>query len=310
MKMLQMKTNTALTFGEGCRLYLNDCKIRNLREDSIRHYRQTFQAFFKYFPESTPLSEIDEESYKGYVLYLRDNVPNDNTKNSYLRSLITLFHFWMREGYIPNFKMQIIKTDKTNVETYTDEELQALLKKPNIKQCSFSEYQCWVITNFLFSTGVRQRSLNHIQIKDVDLDNNLIYVNVTKNRKPLIMPITQTLGSILREFLKYRQHTSNEDTLFCNVYGKPLCKETGYGMLYAYNKRRGVETTGLHRYRHTFAKQWILQGGNVVTLSKLLGHSSLAITQNYINLLTSDVAKQVDEISILDKYYNKRISMR
>ena len=35
-------------------------------------------------------------------------------------------------------------------------------------------------------------------------------------------------------------------------------------MLYDYNKSRGVETTGIHRYRHTFAKQWILNGGNVV----------------------------------------------
>ena len=82
-------------------------------------------------------------------------------------------------------------------------------------------------------------------------------------------------------------------------------------MLYDYNKRRGVKTTGIHRYRHTFAKQWIVNGGNVVALSKLLGHSSLDITQNYINLLVSDVAKQVNEINVLDKFYGKKhISMR
>ena len=73
-------------------------------------------------------------------------------------------------------------------------------------------------------------------------------------------------------------------------------------MLYHYNKNRGLATTGIHRYRHTFAKQWILNGGNVVALSRLLGHSSLDITQNYINLLVSDVAKQVQEINLLDKF--------
>jgi integrase/recombinase XerD len=76
-------------------------------------------------------------------------------------------------------------------------------------------------------------------------------------------------------------------------------------MLYEYNKRRGVETTGIHRYRHTFAKQWITNGGNVVSLSKLLGHSSLDITQNYINLLVSDIAHQVDEFNVLDKFYGR-----
>ena len=52
-------------------------------------------------------------------------------------------------------------------------------------------------------------------------------------------------------------------------------------------------------------------GGNVVSLSKLLGHSSLDITQNYINLLVSDAAKQVDEINVLDKFYSRtHISLR
>ena len=76
-------------------------------------------------------------------------------------------------------------------------------------------------------------------------------------------------------------------------------------MLYDYNKSRGVETTGIHRYRHTFAKQWILNGGDVVSLSKLLGHSSLEITQNYIHLLVSDVAKKVKEINVFDKFYDR-----
>ena len=73
-------------------------------------------------------------------------------------------------------------------------------------------------------------------------------------------------------------------------------------MLYDYNKSRGVETTGIHRYRHTFAKQWMLSGGNVVALSRLLGHSNLSITQNYINLLVSDLSEQVNEINLLDKF--------
>lgn len=306
MKKLQMRVKNTITFEEGCEMYLNNCKLRNLREGTINHYKQSFKQFYKYFPEDTPLEDFTEDSYKKFLVYLKKSLTNDISINSYLRDLITLLHFFMNEGYIPHFKMQAIKTDKTNVETYTDEELQALLVKPNLKKCSFTEYQCWVITNFLFATGVRQRSLNNIKIKDLDLENNLVYVNVTKNRKPLIVPINQTLSNILKEYLRYRQSDNSEDTLFCNVYGKPLVKSTGYHMLYEYNKKRGVDTTGIHRYRHTFAKQWILNGGNVVSLSKLLGHSSLSITQNYINLLVSDVAKQVDEISILDKFYNKK----
>lgn len=311
MKKLRLVENNLLTFEEGCNKYLDNCRARNLREGTINHYKQSYTQFYKFFDKDLQVTDIDEKMYQEFVIYLRGILSNDVSINSYLRDFITTMHFLMDEEYLPRFRMQAIKVDRSAVETYSDTELVKLLQKPNIKKCSFTEYQCWVITNFLFSTAVRQRSLVNIKVKDIDFDNNVVHVNVTKNRKTLIVPFNRTLANILREFLKYRQHKSDDDFLFCNVFGKPLAKSTAYHMLYEYNKRRGVETTGLHRYRHTFAKQWILNGGNVVSLSKILGHSSLDITQNYINLLVSDVAKEVDTLNLLDKFSSqKKLKMR
>lgn len=306
MKKLNMLTAESVTFAEGCTKYLDNCRQRNLREGTINHYKQSYVQFAKFFDMNMPVENITSDMYKKYVVYLRSTLQNDVSINSYLRDLITTLHFLMNEGYVAPFKMQAIKVDRTNVETYSDEELRILLQKPNIKKCSFIEYQSWVMTNFLFCTGVRQRSLMNIKVKDIDFDNSVVFVNVTKNRKPLIVPINQTMAHILTEYLKFRKPKSKEDFLFCNVFGEQLVKSTCYHMLSEYNKRCGVQTTGIHRYRHTFARQWILNGGNVVSLSRLLGHSSLQITQNYINLLVSDVAKEVDTINLLDKFSNKK----
>ena len=306
MKKMKMTVSNKVTFEEGCNKYLDNCRQRNLREGTINHYKQSYTQFYKYFDANMPVENFTSDMYKQYVVFLRNTLQNDVSINSYLRDLITTLHFLMNEGYVMPFKMQAIKVDRTHVETYSDEELRILLQKPNIKKCSFIEYQSWVMTNFLFSTGVRQRSLMNIKVKDVDFDNNVVYVNVTKNRKPLLVPINQTMAHILNEFLRYRKAKSKEDFLFCNAYGDQLVKSTCYHMLSEYNKRRGVQTTGIHRYRHTFARQWILNGGNVVSLSRLLGHSSLQITQNYINLLVSDVAKEVDTINLLDKFSTKK----
>ena len=311
MKKLKMTTNSTITFYQGCNLYLDNCRARNLREGTIRHYKQSYTQFYKYFDADMPIGELDKEAFDNYVIYLRDTIKNDVSINSYLRDLITTLHFLMDGGYVERYKMQSIKVDKTPVETYTEEELEKLCRKPDMKKCSFAEYQSWVMTNFLLATGVRQRSLNNIKIKDLDLENAIVTLTVTKNRKTLIIPIEPHLRVILIEYLRYRQHKTDDEYLFTNIYGQQLTKSTGYHRLYEYNKARGVETTGLHRYRHTFAKQWILSGGNVVTLSKLLGHSSLEITQNYVNLLVSDMAKEVEEISILSKFSGKeRIKLR
>lgn len=306
MKKQKTMGADAMTFREGCEAYLLNCRQRNLREGTINHYRQSHTQFYKHIDPDMPLKEFTAKVYGSYVQYLIEKLHNDVSINSYLRDLITTLRFLMEEGHVKPFKMKSIKVDKQAVDTYTDEELQILLKKPDTRTCRYVEYQCWVMTNLLFSTGIRQRSLMHLNIRDVDLDNQMLNVRVTKNRKPLLIPMNGTMCGILREYFVHRDAQNDDELLFTNVYGQPLVRSTCYGMLYAYNKGRGVKTTGIHRYRHTFAKQWILSGGNVVVLSRMLGHSNLSITQNYVNLLVSDLAKQVEEVNLLDRFTGKR----
>lgn len=310
MKRKRLQRNVNMTLKEACEKYLDNCVQRNLSEFTVLHYRESYSHFYTFFGADMPIEEMDKERYDSFLGYLRTLTNNDRTIRCYQRNLMTVLRFLMREGYIESFEMQAVRVGRNSIETYSDDELQILLKKPDLKKCDYLEYQCWVMVNMLFSTGIRQRSLLHLQVKDIDFENSFLSVRITKNRQALILPINHTMVSILKEFLKHRQHKSKDDWLFCNIYGQQLVKTTCYRMLAVYNKKRGVETTGIHRFRHTFAKQWILNGGNVVTLSKLLGHSSLNITQNYINLLTTDLSKQVEEINLLDKYAaKKRIKM-
>lgn len=152
MKKLSMINQVSITFEEGCNRYILNCKQRNLRQGTINHYKQSYTQFYKYFDRNMLISEITEQTYNDYVIYLCSTLDNDVSVNAYLRDLITTFHFWMNEGYIPYFKMKAIKVDKHSIETYTDEELKILLQKPDLKKCSFTEFSCWVQTNFLFSS--------------------------------------------------------------------------------------------------------------------------------------------------------------
>ena len=304
-----MTVSNDITFYEGCEEYILDCKARNLRNGTLRHYTDSSKQIMKYIGEDTLIKDIDKEMIENFIIQLRENpLLNDMSLYTYARDFKTLMYFFMRKEYIPTFKIKIPKADKQPIETYTDRELQILLKKPNLRQCSFTEYKVWVMTNFLLSTGIRQNSLVNIKIKDLDFDNSVVYVNVTKNRKPLIIPLNADIKKILQEYLKYRKGEA-EEYLFCNAFGKQLVRSTVYHEFYDYNKARGVEKTGMHRYRHTFAKKWILIGGNVVTLQKVLGHSSLDITQNYLNLLVSDIQKDVEEFNILREFKRESIKM-
>lgn len=311
MKKMKMMVSNNVTFEQGCNEYLDNCRARNLRNGSIKHYIEAIGQLYKYIPKDTPIEDITQKTFNEFVITLRQNKDlNDVTLHTYSRDLKTLLYFFMKNEYMPTFKITLAKADKQPIETYTDAELQKMLKKPNLKQCTFQEYKSWVIVNFLLSTGIRQRSLINIKIKDVDFENEVVYINVTKNRKPLIIPLNIDILKILKEYLKYRNHESKDEYLFCNVFGKQLSKSTVYHGLWQYNKNRGIETTGMHRFRHTFAKKWVTMGGSVVTLSKILGHSSLAITENYLNMLTSDLKQDIDRFNILQEFKKQSIKMK
>lgn len=310
-KKLRLTMQTAMTFEEGIKEYMLNCEARNLREGTLKHYRDSVKQLYRYISPETPICEIDEDTWDNFRLTMRARGDlNDMSMYTYSRDMKTILRYFMKQGWLPMIDLPLQKTDKAPTETYSYDDLMKLLKKPNLKKCSFTEYKCWVLVNFLLSTGVRQNSLINIRIKDVDFQAEVIHVNVTKSRKPLIIPMNKDIMRILQEYMKYRQTDDENDYLFCNEYGHKLQRSTVYHAMCDYTRRRGVQKTGIHRFRHTFAKQWVLMGGNVVSLQKILGHSSLEITQEYLNLLVSDIKQDVEEFNILREFKSESLSMR
>ncbi|MBO5857589.1 MAG: phage integrase SAM-like domain-containing protein [Clostridia bacterium] len=77
MKKLKILSVRDITFKEGCELYLDNCRERNLREGTIEHYKNSYKQLYKFFNPNMPISQINSDMYKKYVLYLRERISND-----------------------------------------------------------------------------------------------------------------------------------------------------------------------------------------------------------------------------------------
>lgn len=299
---ITLQNPDVLTVKECFDEYINHCTIKNLSEKTIKLYKNQFRVFLETLDnEDKLIDDITSDDVDNFILYLRKNhVCNDITINSYLRGVRAFLYFAMNENYLKPFKVTIPKVEKKIKQTYLDSELKVLLKKPNLKTATFSEYKMWVFSNYLLATGNRLSSALSIQIKDLDFDNQLIQINKTKNRKAQIIPMSDTICKILREYLKYRKG-SPDDYVFCNTRGGKGDLRTYEDMLANYNRKRGVAKTSAHLYRHTFAKKWILNGGDIFRLQKILGHSDLSVVKEYVQMFGNDLTVDFDKFNPLDR---------
>lgn len=315
MQRLSLKNTDDLTLMEAFTDFKDKCQIKNLSKETIKLYENQFLTFYRFVDDTSLLiSEVTSKTVDNFILDLRSDNHNCNeiTVNSYLRGIRAFLYYCMDMNYLPQFKIHIPKVDKKLKETYTDTELKVLLKKPDLKTCSFSEYKIWVFSNYLLATGNRISTALNVKIEDIDFTNGLIQLNHTKNRTSQLIPLSQTLATILKEYLKYRKGTP-KDYVFCNTYGNKGDIRTYQDMLAAYNRRKGIEKTSAHLYRHTFAKKWILNGGDIFRLQKILGHSDLAVVKEYVQMFGSDLSIDFDKFNPLDRTItqtaNKKLKM-
>jgi integrase/recombinase XerD len=139
----------------------------------------------------------------------------------------------------------------------------------------------------------------------------MIRLTTLKNRKQQFIPLSTTLKTVLKEYQKYRKGTDG-DFIFCNQFGEQLQKSSATSALRRYNNERGVKKRSIHLFRHTFAKLWILNGGDIFRLQKILGHSSMDIVKEYVNMFSTDLQQDFDVFNPLEniRVNQKRSSIK
>lgn len=313
MKKIKMKQEVKnKNLNEAFQEFKKHCTIKNLSEKTIKYYDECFQSFKQFYGEINSLADISKDTTDDYIIYLRNNTGfNDISINTRLRGIRAILKHFMELGYIGDFKIALIEAEKQLKETYTDQELELLLKKPNIKKCSFPEYRNWVIINYLLSTGNRLSTLVNLKIKDLNFDDELLELKKTKNKKQYIIPMSRSLAKILQEYLLFRKGEP-DDYVFCTVEGGQLNTNTIESNIRRYNLSRGVAKTSIHLFRHTFSKKWILAGGDIFRLQRILGHSSLDIVKEYMNMFSDDLKNGFNEFNPLEQFKTNKdyIKMR
>ena len=304
-KRIKIQERSCPSIKEAFDDFLLHKKASGLAEKTCRTYSEQFAAICKHLDSSAPITSLVKRQLEEMLEKMRDSGLKDTSINSYTRTLKS-FLSWCNAENLTDVNIKLYKCEDVIKETYSDAELALLLKKPDMKRCYFAEYRNWVIVNYLINGGNRARSIRLIQNKDVDLENGFVILQHTKNKRAQLTPLCETMVIILREYMRIRKG-GPDDYLFPNDRGEALTENGLRCTIAKYNRRRGVQKTSLHMFRHTFARKYLVDcGGNAFTLQALLGHSTLDMTKKYCAIYNADLSKNFDNLSPLSKLTSRK----
>lgn len=300
--MARLRRNKEITdtISEMLDMFIVDKESQGRAKKTLDCYEESVKKFIAYNGDCN----INELRLGNIIAYRKHMVKEEELHNAsinhYLRDLRTFLNYCYDNHYLDEkIRVELVKGQEEIKDTYTQEELEILLKKPtNIND--FVEWRTYVIINYVLATGNRAETVCSITLSDVDLNKRIIRISTAKNKRVSEIAIDKQITSLLRRYIKeWRDDATYSEYLFCNIAGDKLTTNGLRQAYIKYCKERGIQKTSIHLLRHTFAKLYILNGGSEFKLQQMLGHSTLAMTRHYVSMFGADLARDIDTVSPL-----------
>lgn len=283
--------------------FIEEKQATNRSKDTIRNYKQSFKKFMEFndFDEATTTEEVSQSTFFKWQNVMLQEGLSVFSVNHYLQDSRAFFMWCMEEGreYIkPAFKILLAKAQEVAPKYFSEENIEKLYKKPD-KKDSFVTWRTWAMAAWVMGTGNRAASVCNVKWEDIDFKKNVIQLTHTKNKSASYIPLSKQLVKVLRVY-EGEFDKSEEDWVFPNIGGEKLTTNALRHAFSNFCKDREVDQTNIHGLRHSFARNFMLQGGAIFKLQEILGHKTLDMTRRYVKLLVDDLKEDFEDFSLLD----------
>lgn len=298
---------------------------------TLRNYEQTLNLFIDY-TGNVPLNEITPRQVEGFFQHMRERKVDtvcgttritpkklsDKTIKNYW-SCLSPFWKWAANEYkidnpltLPMPKARTKPVDPVDredinriVEAIEHTKIVTLANHTRYKMRRPTAKRDKALILTLVDTGIRVTELCDLKVKDVDLKDGRLVVTGKGNKTRHVY-----LGKIGLKFLwsylteRYPNGDwKGNDPVFTdqtNLY--PLTRDGVRNLVRRLGNAAGIPDVHPHRFRHTFAIEFLRNGGNIFTLQAILGHTSLDMVKNYLQIVETDLQNAHRSASPVDNW--------
>ena len=267
-----------------------NCQCRKLSDKTIRNYGKLIGYLLDYLKEQHKvlcLEDVRPMYIKAYLMMLQERGAKPQYINDQLKAFKVLFRYLYEEGYTDSIlteRINNVKQPKTIIKTFTEQEVKKLTEY--YSGHTFMEVRNRLMLMTFFDTGIRVSELIDLKLSQVKDEYILIHGKGDKER---VVPKSPLLNKWMFKYLNTREnffaYRRVPENVFLSRNGRPMTTEAIHRVIKIAGKAVGVSRdirVSPHTCRHTFAQMQLKNGLDLYSLSRLMGHSNISITQRYL----------------------------
>lgn len=264
--------------------YMMSMQARRLSPNTILDYGRTLKRFVEFVGTGADARNITSRQIEIFLASL--TLGKKSIQNCYVG--LSAFWTWLVvNSEADRHVVQMIPRPKASapaIVPFSEAEIRRLLdgcKGRLMLRCAIM---------LLLDTGVRASELRDIDMGDIDQRKGEINVRHGKGDKGRLVIFSPSVGQAIVKYSATRADRNNPDApLFIALTGARLDRRRLANQLENLGKKCGVPDVYPHRFRHTFAIQYLKNNGDLATLQRILGHESIITTKRYLYLAQVDI---------------------
>ncbi|MFA7446084.1 MAG: tyrosine-type recombinase/integrase [Flavobacteriaceae bacterium] len=274
-------------------------KEKNYSPLTVGAYSKDLEALSLFLKAEFDIDSLEEVNYgqiRSWIVSLSDSGISNRSINRKISSLKTFYRFLLKIKAIkvsPLAKHQPLKTLRQVQVPFSEKEMNKIKTEPFPDD--FSGVRDRLMVELLYTTGIRRAELIGLKTENIDLSAQTIKV-LGKRNKERILPLLDSVIELIKDYTNKRKELeviTDVNYLFLTKKGTKIYESLVYGVINRYLSSVSDKVkTSPHVLRHSFATHLLNNGADLNSVKELLGHSSLASTQIYLNSSLSEL-KQV-----------------
>lgn len=246
--------------------------------NTFDNYKSHINRFLNYYAEDIDINKLSEDAI---VDYLKINYIDLNRCASSLNVGVCSIRFLYSVCFNRQLNKDILPSTKLKKKMPTIISKQLFLKIFNEEHCL--KYKCWLI--LAFCSGLRVEEVATLKIENIYPTEHKLKV-LGKGNKERYTILPDVVTKYLRFYCKDKHITQKHGYLFKGTDGHKHINSKSiinyfYTLKVAYDLEKNIS---FHSLRHSFATYYLMNGGNIITLKSMLGHTHLDTTNRYLHI--------------------------